>query len=77
MYLFQAMEQFKVINYNLLNIMIPNYIISLLSLIIFYLIVTFLTNIKNIMFLSKSFVQVIFEELYIFILNVIKQNIVR
>lgn len=75
MYLFQALEQFKIINYNLFNIMIPNYIISLLSLVIFYLIVTFLTNIKNIMFLSKSFVQIIFEELYIFILNVIKQNI--
>jgi len=30
---------------------------------------------KNIMFLIKSFVQMIFEELYIFILNVIKQNI--
>jgi ATP synthase subunit 6 len=75
MYLFQAMEQFKIINYSLLNIMIPNYFISLLSLVIFYLIVTFLTNIKNVMFLSKSFVQIVFEELYIFILNVIKQNI--
>jgi len=75
MYLFQALEQFKVINYNLLNIMIPNYIIALVSLIIFYLIVIFLTNIKNIMFLSKNFVQITFEELYVFILNVIKQNI--
>jgi len=75
MYLFQAMEQFKVINYNLFNIMIPNYAVALLNITIFYLIVTFLTNIKNIMFLSKNFVQIIFEELYIFILNVIKQNI--
>jgi ATP synthase subunit 6 len=32
-------------------------------------------NLKNIMFLTQSFVQIIFEELYIFVLNVIKQNI--
>jgi len=54
---------------------IPNYVVSLLILGIYYLIVTLLINMKNIMFLTKSFVQMIFEELYIFILNVIKQNI--
>ena len=32
-------------------------------------------NLKNIMFLTTNFVQILFEELYMFVLNVIKQNI--
>jgi len=32
-------------------------------------------NLKNIMFLTQNFVQIIFEEIYMFVLNVIKQNI--
>lgn len=71
----QALEQFKVINYQLFSYNIPNYIISLFVLILFILFVTFMLNLKNIMFLTQSFVQIIFEELYIFVLNVIKQNI--
>ena len=71
----QALEQFKIINYQLFSYNIPNYIISLFVLILFILFVTFMLNLKNIMFLTQSFVQIIFEELYIFVLNVIKQNI--
>ena len=37
--------------------------------------VIFMLNIRNIMFLTQSFVQIIFEELYLFVLNVIKQNV--
>jgi len=71
----QALEQFKVINYQLFSYNIPNYIVSLAVLVLFILFVTFMLNLKNIMFLTQSFVQIIFEELYIFVLNVIKQNI--
>lgn len=73
--MYQALEQFKVINYSIFNYYIPNYIISLLVLIIFVMIVIFMLNIRNIMFLTQSFVQIIFEELYLFVLNVIKQNV--
>jgi ATP synthase subunit 6 len=73
--MYQALEQFKVINYQIFSYNIPNYIVSLGILIFFFLLVTFMLNLKNIMFLTQNFVQIIFEELYMFVLNVIKQNI--
>ncbi len=73
--MYQALEQFKVINYQIFSYNIPNYIVSLGILIFFFLLITFMLNLKNIMFLTQNFVQIIFEELYMFVLNVIKQNI--
>lgn len=73
--LYQALEQFKVINYQIFSYYVPNYIVSLGVLMIFFVLVNFLLNLKNIMFLTQSFVQIIFEELYMFVLNVVKQNI--
>lgn len=73
--MYQALEQFKVINYQLFNYNIANYTVSLAILVLFILFIIFMLNLKNIMFLTQSFVQIIFEELYIFVLNVIKQNI--
>ena len=73
--MFQALEQFKVINYQIFSYNIPNYIISLCVLIFFFILITFMLNLKNIMFLTQNFIQIIFEELYMFVLNVIKQNI--
>lgn len=73
--MYQALEQFKIINYQLFSYNIPNYIVSLTVLVLFILFIIFMLNLKNIMFLTQSFVQIIFEELYIFVLNVIKQNV--
>jgi ATP synthase subunit 6 len=73
--MFQALEQFKVINYQIFSYNIPNYIISLCVLIFFFILITFMLNLKNIMFLTQNFIQILFEELYMFVLNVIKQNI--
>lgn len=73
--MFQALEQFKVIDYQWFSYNIPNYVVSLGVLISFFLFVSFLLNLKNIMFLTQSFVQIIFEELYMFVLSVVKQNI--
>lgn len=73
--LFQALEQFKVINYQIFSYHVPNYIVSLGVLMLFFVLVNFLLNLKNVMFLTQSFVQIIFEELYMFVLNVVKQNI--
>jgi ATP synthase subunit 6 len=73
--MYQALEQFKVINYQIFSYNVPNYIVSLSILIFFFFLVTFMLNLKNIMFLTQNFVQIIFEELYMFVLNVIKQNI--
>jgi ATP synthase subunit 6 len=73
--MYQALEQFKVIDYQIFSYNIPNYIVSLGILILFFFFVSFLVNLKNIMFLTQSFIQIIFEELYMFVLNVVKQNI--
>jgi ATP synthase subunit 6 len=73
--MYQALEQFKIINYQMFSYNIPNYIISLTILGFFFFFITIMLNIKNIMFLTQNFVQIMFEELYIFVLNVIKQNI--
>jgi len=73
--MYQALEQFKIINYQIFSNYIPNYIISLCVLVLFFLFITYLINLKNIMFLTQSFLQIIFEELYLFVLNVVKQNI--
>jgi ATP synthase subunit 6 len=73
--IYQALEQFKVIDYQIFSYNVPNYIVSLGVLILFFVFITFMLNLKNIMFLTQSFVQIIFEELYIFVLNVVKQNI--
>jgi ATP synthase subunit 6 len=73
--MYQALEQFKVINYQIFSYNIPNYIVSLCTLVFFFVLITFMLNLKNIMFLTQNFVQIIFEELYLFVLNVIKQNI--
>jgi ATP synthase subunit 6 len=74
--LYQALEQFKIINYNIFSYnILPSYVVSLSILFIFFLFVTSITNLKNIMFLTQSFVQIIFEELYMFVLSVVKQNI--
>lgn len=73
--MYQALEQFKVINYQIFSYNIPNYIVSLGVLILFFFLISFLINLKNVMFLTQSFVQIIFEELYMFVLNVVKQNI--
>lgn len=76
MFYYQALEQFKVINYQIFGYnILPNYLVSIVILILFFLVVTLLIDVKNIMFLTKSFVQLIFEELYLFVLNVVKQNI--
>lgn len=74
--MYQALEQFKIINYQIFsNNVLPNYVVSLSILLLFFLFVTLLINLKNIMMITSSFVQIIFEELYLFVLNVVKQNI--
>jgi len=74
--IYQALEQFKVINYQIFSYnIVPNYVMALSVLFLFFLFVYFLINLKNIMFLSQSFIQIVFEELYMFVLSIIKQNI--
>ena len=74
--MYQALEQFKIINYQIFSSnVLPNYVVSLSVLLLFFLFINLLINMKNIMMITSSFVQIIFEELYLFVLNVVKQNI--
>lgn len=73
--MFQALEQFKVLNYNILSFNIPNYFLVIFVILIFSLILNYIVSIKNILFITKSFVQIIIENLYLFVLDVLKQNV--
>lgn len=77
--MFQALEQFKVIEYyfKIFNIefFISNAITVSIVLIIFSWVLSYIVNIKNILLFVKSFLQIIIENLYLFILDVLKQNV--
>lgn len=73
--IYQALEQFNIINYKVFSIILPNYVLSEIVIIISTLFVLLLINLKNLNLLTKSFVQILYEQLYLFVLNVIKQNI--
>jgi F-type H+-transporting ATPase subunit a len=70
-----ALEQFRVLNYQLFSINFSNDFLMVIIILIFSLLIFYMTNLKNLMFLTKSFVQVIFENLYSFVLDVLKQNV--
>jgi ATP synthase subunit 6 len=74
--MYQALEQFKILlSYSNGVLDIKNYMLPIFTILVFTIILSYIVNIKNNIFLSKSFVQIILENLYIFVLDVLKQNI--
>lgn len=77
--MFQALEQFKVIEYYFIilnqEFFITNVLTVSLILFSFTILLSYIINIKNSILFVKSFLQIIIENLYIFILDVLKQNI--
>lgn len=74
--MYQALEQFKVFSlYKILDYSIPNYFLAIIVILIFSLILNYIMSIKNIIFITKNFVQIIIENLYLFVLDVLKQNV--
>ncbi len=73
--MYQALEQFRVWNYEFGFIKGPNYTLTIVVLILFCLLINYVMHIKNIIFITKSFVQIVIENLYLFILDALKQNI--
>jgi ATP synthase subunit 6 len=77
--MFQALEQFKVIEYYFMlfntEFFISNAMTVSLILFIFSTILAYIINMKNAILFVKSFVQIIIENLYLFVLDVLKQNV--
>lgn len=77
--MFQALEQFKVIEYYFMlfntEFFISNAMTVSLILFIFTTILAYIINMKNAILFVKSFVQIIIENLYLFVLDVLKQNV--
>lgn len=73
--MYQALEQFKVLNYKILFFNVPNYFLVIFVILVFSLILNYIMNIKNVLFVTKSFIQIVIENLYLFVLDVLKQNV--
>lgn len=75
----QALEQFKIIEYYFklfrTEIFISNIMLSAIIILVLTVIIYYILNIKNILLFSKSFYQIIIENLYLFVLDVLKQNV--
>ncbi|MFA9202343.1 MAG: M14 family zinc carboxypeptidase, partial [Candidatus Nanopelagicaceae bacterium] len=59
---FQALEQFKIINYQISVFQVPNYIFVIFVILIFALLINNILNLKNALFATGSFLQTILNE---------------
>lgn len=74
--IYQALEQFNLINYKLYNIVIlSNYLLSELLIIVWILFTLWILNWEILKVFTLNSIQGLYEDFYSFILNVIKQNI--
>ena len=73
--MYQALEQFNVLNIEFFFIKMPIYFMVILVVLLIMVFVAYFLNLRNLLFIKSSLIQVIFEGLYLFILDLIKQNI--
>lgn len=73
--MYQALEQFNVLNYNIFNFSFSNIFLSVLVIFIFLLTLVYIINEKNNLFLTKGFVNIVLRQSYLFILDVLMQNV--
>lgn len=77
--MFQALEQFKIIEYYFIFLnkeyFISNIFVVSMILILFSIILSYIINMKNLILFVKGFFQIIIENLYLFVLDVLKQNV--
>ena len=73
--MYQALEQFRILNSSFGFFDIKNYMLPILIILLFSILLNYLVVIKNNIFFVKSFVQIIIENLYLFVLDVLKQNV--
>jgi len=73
--MYQALEQFRILNFSFGFFDLKNYMLPILIILLFSILLNYLVVIKNNIFFVKSFVQIIIENLYLFVLDVLKQNV--
>lgn len=71
----QALEQFRILNFELFNFTISSVFLSSFVIFVFLLVIFYILNEKNNLFFSKGFIQILAKQLYLFILDVLIQNV--
>jgi len=73
--MFQALEQFNVLSVELFFCQIPIYFVVILTILLILISIAYLISFRNLLFIKSSLIQTMFEGLYSFILELLKQNI--
>lgn len=73
--IWQVLEQFNILNIKILNFNLPNIFLTFLSISVILFVIKLFIKKKNLFYLKKTGIQLILENLYLFILDIIKQNI--
>lgn len=71
----QALEQFRILNFKFLNFNISNVFLVSFVIFIFLLIIVYILNKKNNLLFSKGFMQLVIKQSYLFVLDVLLQNV--
>lgn len=73
--MYQALEQFRILNFKFLNFSISSVFLASLVIFIFLFLLVYILNEKNTLFFSKNFMSILIKQSYLFILNVLIQNV--
>lgn len=73
--MFQALEQFNVLNLEFFFIKIPSYFLVILIILLIILSISYFVSLRNLLFIKTTIIQIGLEGLYLFILDIIKQNV--
>lgn len=73
--MYQALEQFNVLNVEFFFVKMPIYFLVIFTILFIVTGIGYFVSSRNLLFIKTSLVQIIFENLYTFVLDIIKQNI--
>lgn len=73
--MYQALEQFNVLNIEFFFVKMPSYFLVIFTILFILICIAYFVNFRNLLFIKTSLLQIIFEGLYFFILDIVKQNI--
>jgi ATP synthase subunit 6 len=71
----QALEQFRILNFKVLTFNISNVFLISLVILSFLLTIFYILNKKNNLLFSKGFMQLLIKQTYLFVLDVLLQNV--
>lgn len=73
--MYQALEQLNILNIEVFFIKMPIYFMVIVVILLIIAIILYYLKLKNLLFIKNALIQKIFEGLYLFILDLVKQNI--